>query len=147
MKISFWWLLISFLLSRDGACSSLEYNVWYEKNGTLYDITQTKDSEPVLISISSSGSGGMIVSHESDLPCTHLKGIKFIIDSFVVPYSLNCIVAGDSFFVTYTITDIRMTSYVLKRLRSDFTVILMGNIKLWAGNIKKPHYGTGLWYQ
>lgn len=41
-----------------------EYNTWYQKDAVLYDITQTSEGLPVMISISQPGRGAanMLVS-------------------------------------------------------------------------------------
>jgi hypothetical protein len=128
--------------------SSLSFNKWYAKDGVLYDVTQTSDSRPVLLSISSAGASGMTISYESTLSCEDRQKSKPLkIDTKLVPFSLACITAGSYYIVTYTVTDARTIKYVLDKLRSDFTVVLMDDIKIWAANINKPLYGEGEWHQ
>ncbi|MFX2610771.1 hypothetical protein [Enterobacter mori] len=126
--------------------ASVVYNTWYARDGVLYDVTQTAESEPVAISLSSTGSGdvGMVISYENKSSCDdNIETLK--IDKRYIQSEITCLPTGDTSIITYIVSEPKVIAYVLGRLRSDFTVILMGDIKIWAANIKKPLYGIGCW--
>lgn len=122
-----------------------EYNVWHSFGGVLYVLTQTPDSNPVFISISSKGLAevGMVITLQDQTSCDEDSKKPFFIDLQAVNYMLNCLPLTGSYLKTYTVTEASKIAYVLNRLKSDFTVVLSGDIKIWASNIQKPIYGTG----
>ncbi|MCW5004368.1 hypothetical protein M7963_23045 [Enterobacter roggenkampii] len=85
----------------------------------------------------------MVITFQDRFSCDNDTQNPLLIDSAVVNYKVTCFPVGGEFIKTYTITDPEKLKYVLGRLRSDFTVVLSGDIKVWAGNILKPVYGTG----
>ena len=126
----------------------VEYNTWYSSDGVLYDTTQTGLSTPVLISLPSSGNAsvGMVVTYESTVPCDKIPVMQpLIIDDKQISYTYSCTPLENNYFVSYSVTDPGTVGYVLSKLRSDFTVVLMRDIKIWASNINQPVYGKGNW--
>jgi hypothetical protein len=41
----------------------------------------------------------------------------------------------------FAVKDAAHVSALVKRLLTDFTLLVQGNIKVWAANIKTPKYG------
>jgi hypothetical protein len=64
-------LLVAISSPSYSAFQEREYNIWYQKDAVLYDITQTSEGLPVMISISQPGRGSanMLVSYMSDGDC------------------------------------------------------------------------------
>lgn len=137
--------LTALLLTSKAASTRREYNVWYAESGILYGLTQTSSASPVLISISAQGlrENGMVISFQDALPCEKEALKPLTIDSMAVLYKLSCITLPDGSIKTFTITDPETITYTHNRLKSDFTVVLSGDIKIWAGNIRNPRYGSG----
>ena len=132
------------------AAATTEYNVWYQKEGVMYDVTQTLENEPVLISITANSSPDavMVITLKNDGACDATSVQEPLkIDFRKVSVSRSCLVSRDIYFVTYVIKDLAVIDYVLKQLRAGFTVVLMDSIKIWAGNINKPLHGYGKWFQ
>ncbi|WP_296241310.1 hypothetical protein [uncultured Enterobacter sp.] len=140
--------LIGVLFVSQALYAQREYNTWYAKDGSLYGLTQTADSRPVLITLSVTGTdeAGLVVSFQDDIPCENSSfQMPFKIDAKEVRFKLSCIPVNNSVIKTYVVSDPTTVNYVLAKLRSGLTVVLMEDIKIWAGNINKPVYGTGLW--
>jgi hypothetical protein len=126
-----------------------EYNTWYYQNGVLYDMTQTSASEPVLISISMAGyaSANMVVSLVSDDTCA-ASAVKnqLMVNGESIPANYHCVFLQKGTIEHFSIEDAIQVNKIVNYLRSDFTIILQGDIKqgdikVWAANIKNPRYG------
>lgn len=119
-----------------------EYNSWYAKDGVLYDMTQTADGMPVMISIYAPGKGttNMVISYYSYGHCqnqtTFLK-----IDTSITSAHYSCIHVSEYHINHFTVTDVSSVNYVVNRLRSGFTVILQDEIKVWVANYNTPKFG------
>ncbi|WP_350362279.1 hypothetical protein, partial [Enterobacter hormaechei] len=72
-----------------------EYNTWYQKDAVLYDITQTSEGLPVMISISQPGreSANMLVSYMSDGGCGDKK-VRLNANGKDVPATYTCVSVG-----------------------------------------------------
>jgi len=121
----------------------IEYNKWYSKDGVLYDITQTKDGEPVMLSIYAPGkkSANMVVSFYSQGECK--KNINTLrMDATDFPAQYTCVPEKTGKINHYTVTDAGSVNYLVERLSSGFTVLLQDNIKVWVENFNAPKYGV-----
>ncbi|MEP8914449.1 hypothetical protein ABKU09_21140 [Enterobacter mori] len=119
-----------------------EYNTWYQKNAVLYDITQTSDGLPVMISISQPGreSANMLVSFISDGNCIEREGLLNV-NGKDVPATYRCISVGANRIEHFAVNDAEKVNEMVNHLKSDFTLLLQNDIKVWAANIKTPKYG------
>lgn len=52
-----------------------EYNTWYIKNAVLYDMTQTSEGFPVMVSVSQPGkkSANLVVSYITEGQCGKIR--------------------------------------------------------------------------
>jgi hypothetical protein len=138
-------LILSFALYTDYAKAEqyTEYYKWYSKDGVLYDIAQTKDRYPVMISIYSPGkdNANMVVSYFSYGACDHsINTMK--IDTNDYPAQYTCIPDKKGKMNHYVITDANSVNYMIDRLTSSFTVALQGDIIVWVGNFATPEFGA-----
>ncbi|UWM65872.1 hypothetical protein [Enterobacter sp. CP102] len=119
-----------------------EYNTWYEKDAVLYDITQTSEGLPVMISISQAGRGSanMLVSFISDGDCGEKKGLLNV-NGKDVPATYRCSSVGKSRIEHFAVNDADKVNEMVNHLKSDFTLLLQNDIKVWAANVKIPKYG------
>ncbi|WPU24881.1 hypothetical protein RI049_09140 [Cedecea neteri] len=123
-----------------------EYNVWYNKDGMLYGMTQNSENEPVLVSIGSAGfeSANMVISYTRSGNCTEAShSEKLEIDGKNVPAAYRCFCVEGKSFEHFLISDPVQVNYVVERLTSDFTVLIKKDIKLWAANVNSPKFGVG----
>lgn len=119
-----------------------EYNTWYEKDAILYDMTQTAEGSPVMLSISQAGfrSANMVISSLTTGKCpTQARALE--INNDLVPAEYFCTEHGSEKIEHYLVTDADKVNALVERLRSDFTVMSQKEIKVWAANIKAPKYG------
>lgn len=120
-----------------------EYYKWYSKDGVLYDIAQTKDRYPVMLSIYSPGkeNANMVVSYYSHGACDNsINTMK--IDNNDFPAQYTCIPEKNGKINHYTITDASSVNYMIDRLSSSFTISLQDDIKVWVGNFNNPEFGV-----
>lgn len=142
-----WWAVLFFgfsSFSSFGVGLYPEYNTWYSQDGVLYDVTQTADSQPVLISISMAGydSANMVVSYFSDGDCQHAVARSTIkINNDTIPAQYHCVDTAKGRIEHFAVDDANCVNGLVNNLRSDFTVTLQGEIRVWAANIRNPHYG------
>ena len=137
--LSFYFFAVGYCYA---ALQEREYNVWYEKDGVLYDITQTPDGNPVMISISQSGfkTANMVISYESEGMCP--KSTPALdINGEVIAAKYACAQQGKDKIEHFIVNDAAKVNALVGNLKSDFTVVVQGSIKVWAANIKKPKYG------
>ncbi|HCU0778593.1 TPA: hypothetical protein OUJ36_001552 [Enterobacter hormaechei] len=119
-----------------------EYNTWYQKDAVLYDITQTSEGLPVMISISQPGreSANMLVSYISDGGCGDKK-VRLNANGKDVPATYTCVSVGANRIEHFAVNDASKVNEMVNHLKSDFTLLLQNDIKVWAANIKMPKYG------
>ncbi|EOZ9376234.1 hypothetical protein ACQYEY_002338 [Enterobacter hormaechei] len=119
-----------------------EYNTWYQKDAVLYDITQTSEGLPVMISISQPGreSANMLVSYMSDGGCGDEK-VRLNANGKDVPATYTCVSVGVDKIEHFAVNDASKVNEMVNHLKSDFTLLLQNDIKVWAANIKTPKYG------
>ena len=119
-----------------------EYNAWYQKDAVLYDITQTSEGLPVMISISQPGreSANMLVSYMSDGGCGDEK-VRLNANGKDVPATYTCVSVGADKIEHFAVNDASKVNEMVNHLKSDFTLLLQNDIKVWAANIKTPKYG------
>lgn len=138
-------LMLSFALYADYAKADkyIEYNQWYSKDGVLYDIANTKDGDPVMLSIYAPGkkNANMVVSYYSEGACE--KNINTLkIDANDFPAQYVCIPEKNGKINHYTVTDADSVNYMIDRLTSGLTIVLQDNIKVWRGNFDNPRFGV-----
>ena len=119
-----------------------EYNTWYQKDAVLYDITQTSEGLPVMISISQPGreTANMLVSYMSDGGCGD-KEVRLNVNGKDVPATYTCVSVGANRIEHFAVNDADKVNEMVNHLKSDFTLLLQNDIKVWAANIKTPKYG------
>ncbi|HCM9268850.1 TPA: hypothetical protein N5L33_004804 [Enterobacter cloacae subsp. cloacae] len=124
------------------ALQNREYNTWYEKDAVLYDITQTADGNPVMISISQGGykTANMVISLLSEGVCPS-ESLPLEINGDVIPAEYTCMQQITYKVEHFIVRDAVKVNVLLEHLKSDFTAILQKDIKIWAANIKSPKYG------
>ena len=134
--------LLSFPIITHSAFQEREYNTWYQKDAVLYDITQTSEGLPVMISISQPGRGAanMLVSYMSDGSCGDKKELLNV-NGKDVPATYSCASVGVNRIEHFAINDAEKVNEMVNHLKSDFTLLLQNDIKVWAANIKTPKYG------
>ncbi|WP_414454435.1 hypothetical protein [Enterobacter roggenkampii] len=137
-------LLVAISSSSYSAFQEREYNTWYQKDAVLYDITQTSEGLPVMISISQPGRGSanLLVSYMSDGGCGEKKSLLNV-NGKDVPATYNCVSVEENKIEHFAVNDAEEVNEMVKHLKSDFTLLLQNDIKVWAANIKTPKYGIG----
>ncbi|WFX59451.1 hypothetical protein NFK08_05275 [Enterobacter roggenkampii] len=135
-------LLVAISSPSYSAFQEREYNTWYQKDAVLYDITQTSEGLPVMISISQPGRGAanMLVSYMSDGSCGEKKG-QLNVNGKDVAVTYSCVSVGANRIEHFAVNDAERVNEMVNHLKSDFTLLLQNDIKLWAANIKTPKYG------
>lgn len=134
--------LLFFSATSHAAFQEREYNYWYLKDAILYDITQTSDGLPVMLSVSQPGRGlaNMVISYMSEGQCG--KGNNRLnINGKDIPAAYSCVPVGDNRIEHFAIKDADKVNEMVSYLKSDFTLLLQNDIKVWAANIKSPKYG------
>ncbi|MEX3019333.1 hypothetical protein AB4K05_07005 [Kluyvera sp. STS39-E] len=119
-----------------------EYNTWYLKDAILYDMTQTSDGRPVMLSISQPGRSGanLVVSYVSEGPCTAGSG-TLNVNGKDMPAKYSCVPLGKNRIEHFAVNDAQRVNEMVDHLKSDFTLLLQNDIKVWAANINSPKYG------
>ena len=119
-----------------------EYNSWYAKDGVMYDMTQTSDGQPVMISIYAPGKSttNMVISYYSGGNCQN-PSTALKVDASITPTHYSCITVHDGRINHFAVSDVGSVNYIVNRLRSGFTVILQDEIKIWAANFNTPKFG------
>ncbi|HED3852411.1 hypothetical protein V1605_19975 [Enterobacter soli] len=135
-------LLVAISSPSYSAFQEREYNTWYQKDAVLYDITQTSEGFPVMISISQPGRGSanMLVSFISDGDCGEKKDL-INVNGKDVPATYRCASIGQSRVEHFAVNDADKVNEMVNHLKSDFTLLLQNDIKVWAANVKTPKYG------
>ena len=139
-------VISSFLLllsaHSNAAWQERELNTWYEKDRVLYDITQTVDDNPVMISIAQAGykTANLTVSYMSNGGCSN-NNPPLRINNTIVPAAYKCVPVGKNKIEHYIVDDADKVNALVRHLKSDFTAVIQGDIKIWAANIKSPKYG------
>ncbi|ELE9708109.1 hypothetical protein LH671_07495 [Enterobacter kobei] len=135
-------LLVAISSPSYSAFQEREYNTWYQKDAVLYDITQTSEGLPVMISISQPerGSANMLVSYMSEGSCGDKKDFLNV-NGKDVPATYSCASVGVNRIDHFAINDAEKVNEMVNHLKSDFTLLLQNDIKVWAANIKTPKYG------
>lgn len=133
-------LLVASYCSAD--VHSREYNVWYEKDAVLYDITQTSDGRPVMISISQAGfkTANMVISYLTEGSCPS-ESLPLLVNGEQIPSEYVCKQQGHEKLEHYVVRDAGRVNAMVQHLKSDFTLIVQKEIKVWAANINSPKYG------
>lgn len=119
-----------------------EYNYWYEKNGVMFDITQTSDGSPVMLSIYAPGkkNSNMVISYYSHGSC-HNADATLKVDSSFISATYSCVRNSNKQINHFVITDANHIDYIVNKLKSGFTVLLQDEIKVWAANFNSPRFG------
>lgn len=119
-----------------------ELNTWYEKDGILYDITQTSDDNPVMVSIAQPGyeTANLAVSYISNGRCSGETPLLRI-NHTIVPAAYKCVPVGKNKIEHYIVDDADRVNALVRQLKSDCTAVLQGDIKIRATNIKSPRHG------
>ena len=119
-----------------------EYNTWYIKNAVLYDMTQTSEGFPVMVSVSQPGkkSANLVVSYITEGQCGK-NTLPLNVNGKVLPAKYNCVQIGKNRIEHFSVVDADSVNGMVTHLKSDFTILLQNDIKIWAANIKAPKYG------
>ncbi|EPA0060819.1 hypothetical protein [Enterobacter cloacae] len=119
-----------------------EYNTWYIKNAVLYDMTQTSEGFPVMVSVSQPGkkSANLVVSYITEGQCGK-NTLPLNVNGKVLPASYYCVQVGSKRIEHFSVVDATSVNALVTHLNSDFTLLLQNDIKIWAANIKSPKYG------
>ena len=135
--------LLFFSSITHSALQEREYNTWYTKDGILYDMTQTSDGFPVMLSISQPGRMGanMVVSYVSQGPCVDANN-KLIENGKDIPAKYSCVPLGKNRIEHFAVNNADQVNEMVNHLKADFTLLLQNDIKVWAANIKSPHFGV-----
>lgn len=144
MKTVYLFFSVLFFVSAScyASLQTREYNIWYEKEAVLYDITQTAGGDPVMISISQAGfkSANLVISFMTAGQCSG-QAQRLEINNDVVPAAYRCVQSGAQKIEHYSVRDADKVNALVSHLQSDFTLQIQGSIKVWAANIKTPKYG------
>lgn len=119
-----------------------EYNTWYIKNAVLYDMTQTSEGFPVMVSVSQSGrkSANLLVSYITEGSCGD-NNHPLNVNGKILPAKYDCVQIGQNRIEHFSVVDADSVNGMVTHLKSDFTILLQNDIKIWAANIKTPKYG------
>lgn len=136
--------LIAFSSSSYSALQEREYNTWYMKDAVLYDMTQTSEGFPVMVSIAQPGhdSANMLISYMSEGHCGE-SSQKLNVNGKDVPATYKCVTVGQGKVEHFAVNDADSVNGMVNHLKSDFTLLLQHDIKVWAANIRTPKYGIG----
>ncbi|NEV85081.1 MULTISPECIES: hypothetical protein [Enterobacter] len=110
----------------------------------MYDMAQTNEGEPVMISIYAPGkkSSNMVISYYGVGKCQNVPS-SLKVDAFFVPANYSCAQIDNGWIRHFVVSDIYSVNYVVNQLRTGFTVVLQDEIKVWVENFNKPKFGTG----
>ncbi|HIH9250149.1 TPA: hypothetical protein ACYU26_001340 [Enterobacter ludwigii] len=119
-----------------------EYNTWYIKNAVLYDMTQTSDGFPVMLSISQPErkSANLLVSYITEGRCDGTRQ-ELNVNGKVLAATYYCVQVGQNRIEHFSVKDAQSVNGMVNHLKSDFTLLLQNDIKVWAANINAPKYG------
>lgn len=120
-----------------------EYNTWYAKNAILYGMTQTSAGKPVMVSFSQPGfsSANLVVSMVAAGECA--DGSQLLnVNGKDVPAAYTCQQINGNKIEHFSVVDADKVNGMIAHLKSDFTLLLQGDIKVWAANVKTPRYGV-----
>lgn len=137
-------LLVVIISSASAAHKEREYNTWYSDGVVLYGMTQTSHELPVMVSISQQGHPGanMVVSYVSEGVCDS-PAKAFSVNGQDVPATYKCVNIGNNQKIEhFAVTDAERVNWMVQHLKSDFTLVLQNDIKVWAANIKTPKFGV-----
>ena len=144
MKIKFITLAALMFYSAPGwsTFQEREYNTWYIKNAVLYDMTQTSEGFPVMVSVSQPGkkSANLVVSYITEGQCGE-NTLPLNVNGKVLPAIYYCVQVGSNRIEHFSVVDANSVNALVTHLNSDFTLLLQNDIKIWAANIKSPKYG------
>ena len=144
MKIKFITLAALMFYSAPGwsTFQEREYNTWYIKNAVLYDMTQTSEGFPVMVSVSQPGkkSANLLVSFITEGRCGE-NNQPLNVNGKELPAKYYCVEVGQNRIEHFSVVDADSVNGMVTHLKSDFTILLQNNIKVWAANIKTPKYG------
>lgn len=134
--------LLLFSAHSNAAWQERELNTWYEKDRVLYDITQTVDDNPVMISIAQAGykTANLTISYMSNGGCSKTNP-PLRINNTIVPAAYKCVPVDNNKIEHYIVDDADKVNALVRHLKSDFTAVIQKDIKIWAANIKSPKYG------
>lgn len=135
-------VLVVFSAPSWSAFQEREYNTCYIKNAVLYDMTQTSEGFPVMVSVSQPGrkSANLLVSYITEGRCGE-NNQSLNVNGTVLPARYNCVQIGQNKIEHFSVVDADSVNGIVTHLKSDFTILLQNNIKIWAANIKTPKYG------
>ncbi|UAN29911.1 hypothetical protein [Enterobacter sp. JBIWA005] len=135
-------VLVVFSTPSWSAFQEREYNTWYIKNAVLYDMTQTSEGFPVMVSVSQPGkkSANLLVSFITEGRCGE-NNQPLNVNGKELPAKYYCVEVGQNRIEHFSVVDADSVNGMVTHLKSDFTILLQNNIKVWAANIKTPKYG------
>lgn len=135
-------VLVVFSAPSWSAFQEREYNTWYMKNAVLYDMTQTSEGFPVMVSVSQPGrkSANLLVSFITEGRCSE-NNQSLNVNGKELPAKYYCVEVGKNRIEHFSVVDADSVNGMVTHLKSDFTILLQNNIKVWAANIKTPKYG------
>ena len=144
MKIKFITLAALMFYSAPGwsTFQEREYTTWDIKNAVLYDMTQTSEGFPVMVSVSQPGkkSANLVVSYITEGQCGE-NTLPLNVNGKVLPARYYCVQVGSNRIEHFSVVDANSVNALVTHLNSDFTLLLQNDIKIWAANIKSPKYG------
>ncbi|CAA2952113.1 Uncharacterised protein [Enterobacter cloacae] len=82
----------------------------------------------------------MLVSYMSDGGCGDEK-VRLNANGKDVPATYTCVSVGADRIEHFAVNDASKVNEMVNHLKSDFTLLLQNDIKVWAANIKTPKYG------
>lgn len=82
----------------------------------------------------------MLVSFLSDGNCGEKKGLLNV-NGKHIPATYSCSSVGPNRIEHFAVNDAEKVNQMVYHLKSDFTLLLQNDIKVWAANIKTPKYG------
>lgn len=132
---------LSFSINTYALFTPNEYNIWHYQEGVLYGATQTEDNKPVLVSIAGPGTewANIVISLTKHEPCQTQDGdSKLLINKDLLTFRQHCIQAEGESLVSYVLEDSQAVNQMYTHLKSGFTLVIDGRIKLWAANIGHP---------
>lgn len=121
-----------------------EYNVWYEKDAVLYNVTQKADGSPVMVSISQPGfkTANLTISYLSSGKCP-AEPIQLEADRRQIPSRYVCSQQGADKIEHFLVGDAGCVNSLVKKLNTNAYILLQKDIKVLASNIRTPRYGMG----
>ena len=121
-----------------------EYNVWYEKDAVLYNVTQKADGSPVMVSISQPGfkTANLTISYLSSGKCP-AEPIQLEVDKRQIPSRYVCSQQGADKIEHFLVGEAGCVKKKKKKLNTNAYILLQKDIKVLASNIRTPRYGMG----